>query len=358
MVIASVFYELDCSAIDSWYDCKHAITGIGIVQSLRVQVCGSTSRLSCWPPSGQQVLHLRNPLHAGDKACMWGDRPWLLNPGQTSLGVQTRGFNGPTKLRKFTDLRCSLAFENAFVPIVTLMTAFVYCKEVLTYCRNLISMFASNRLYVELRRFTLLRCGLRVYCWVLQLPSPPAAGPAGKGGAVYSKHNYRDNHRVNATRTVKRQLLFFFVNLIQPKIKKRIFWLNRVISRNGQYIDVYRRITEISQRTRMFTARKRSLGQGNIFRSVCQEFCPWGGAWSGGWAVPAPRGVVPGPGVPAPGGVPDPDPAPGGLGGLVWGGCLVETPRWLLLRAVRTLLECILVKANSCLKVHKAQLKS
>ena len=27
----------------------------------------------------------------------------------------------------------------------------------------------------------------------------------------------------------------------------------------------------------VFTARKRSLGQGNIFRSVCQEFCPQGG---------------------------------------------------------------------------------
>ena len=26
-----------------------------------------------------------------------------------------------------------------------------------------------------------------------------------------------------------------------------------------------------------FTARKRSLGQGNIFRSMCQEFCPRGG---------------------------------------------------------------------------------
>ena len=26
----------------------------------------------------------------------------------------------------------------------------------------------------------------------------------------------------------------------------------------------------------IFTARKRSLGQGNIFRSVCQEFCPQG----------------------------------------------------------------------------------
>ena len=27
----------------------------------------------------------------------------------------------------------------------------------------------------------------------------------------------------------------------------------------------------------IFTARKRSLGQGNIFRSVCQEICPQGG---------------------------------------------------------------------------------
>ena len=30
----------------------------------------------------------------------------------------------------------------------------------------------------------------------------------------------------------------------------------------------------------VITARKRSLGQGNIFRSVCQEFCPQGGSAS------------------------------------------------------------------------------
>ena len=29
----------------------------------------------------------------------------------------------------------------------------------------------------------------------------------------------------------------------------------------------------------MITARKRSLGQGNIFRSVCQEFCSQAGGW-------------------------------------------------------------------------------
>ena len=48
----------------------------------------------------------------------------------------------------------------------------------------------------------------------------------------------------------------------------------------------------------IFTARKRSLGQGNIFTSVCQEFCSqegvaWsqGGACSGGWLVPG-RGCL------------------------------------------------------------------
>ena len=30
----------------------------------------------------------------------------------------------------------------------------------------------------------------------------------------------------------------------------------------------------------VITARKRSLGQGNIFRSLCQEFCPGGGVLS------------------------------------------------------------------------------
>ena len=80
--------------------------------------------------------------------------------------------------------------------------------------------------------------------------------------------------------------------------------------------------------TSLVTARKRSFGQGNIFRSVFQEFCPQGGsrpggrAWSWGvwsWGVSGPGGLLP-------------------------GGCLVETPPGrLLLRAVRMLLECILV---------------
>ena len=65
----------------------------------------------------------------------------------------------------------------------------------------------------------------------------------------------------------------------------------------------------------IFTGRKRSLGQGNIFRSVCQEFCPQGGGGVGQCLL---RGE--------------------GNGG--------DPPGRLLLRAVHILLECILV--NLC----------
>ena len=90
------------------------------------------------------------------------------------------------------------------------------------------------------------------------------------------------------------------------------------------------------------TAHKQSLGQGNIFIGVCQEFCSqgaclvlggvqgpggaWsrGGAWSGGvclvWGVPGTGGVH------------------GPRRGAWW-----RPPGWLLLRVVCILLECILV---------------
>ena len=108
------------------------------------------------------------------------------------------------------------------------------------------------------------------------------------------------------------------------------------------------------------------LGQGNIFRSVCQEFCPQEGGCLGQGPGVRLRGLV--------GGCLGPDPGGGwgsGLGGVVSrprprgkvggvlaggvsrptpGGCIPACPeadpppsRWLLLRAVRILLEYILV---------------
>ena len=126
----------------------------------------------------------------------------------------------------------------------------------------------------------------------------------------------------------------------------------------------------------IITARKRSLGQGNIFTPVCHSvhrggkmpgprgvpggcllpggLLPGGrGACSGdGGEVPASRGwvcLLPGGlllgvassrGVPAPAGsAPGVVPAPGGLPAE-------DPPGWLLLRAVRILLECILVNLS------------
>ena len=42
--------------------------------------------------------------------------------------------------------------------------------------------------------------------------------------------------------------------------------------------DACRNITfpHLLLRTVIITARKRSLGQGNIFTGMCQSFCPWG----------------------------------------------------------------------------------
>ena len=68
----------------------------------------------------------------------------------------------------------------------------------------------------------------------------------------------------------------------------------------------------------LVTTRKRSLGQGNIFIGVCQEFCSRGVPAPGG-CVSAPGGV-PGPrGVSAPRGVPRPR-----RECLVPGGCLLR----------------------------------
>ena len=81
------------------------------------------------------------------------------------------------------------------------------------------------------------------------------------------------------------------------------------------------------------------LGQGNIFRSVCQEFCPQGGAWQGG--MRGRGGIHRGRAWCMHGGC---------MAGGMAGGCA-----WQILRdtvnerTVRILLECILV-TSKCLK--------
>ena len=54
----------------------------------------------------------------------------------------------------------------------------------------------------------------------------------------------------------------------------------------------------------IFTTRKRSLGQGNVFRSMCQEFCPWEGEYLGRYSpgrYTLPGRYPLGPGTPPPG---------------------------------------------------------
>ena len=99
----------------------------------------------------------------------------------------------------------------------------------------------------------------------------------------------------------------------------------------------------------IFTACKRSSGQGNMFTGVCLS--TGGGAWSGGGGCLLPGGSGPGD-VPAPGGAWSGDACSGGSGQR---GCLLpggsapggggvpgRDPQRLLLRTVRILLECIL----------------
>ena len=119
----------------------------------------------------------------------------------------------------------------------------------------------------------------------------------------------------------------------------------------------------------IFTARKRSLGQGNSFRSACQEFCPqWGGShgtpWQGGpsgketplarrppWqgdppSRPTPRGEIGGiRSRPTPKGEIDGEQIQAHTQGGNWGGSGPDPPKQLLLRVVHILLEYILVHA-------------
>ena len=102
-------------------------------------------------------------------------------------------------------------------------------------------------------------------------------------------------------------------------------------------------MNNVNSRLTVITARKPSLGQGNIFRRLCQLFCPtgggvcvvkWGMRGKGGWGVHG-KGACLAAGVHARGHA-----WHGGVHGK--GGAYVQE-RWPLKRAVRILLECILV---------------
>ena len=101
----------------------------------------------------------------------------------------------------------------------------------------------------------------------------------------------------------------------------------------------------------LVTTRKRSLGQGNMFTSVCLSTggvpAPGGclllgGAWS--WGVPGPGSAWSRERVPGPEGLVQE--GAWSWGTCSWGGAWWRPPR-LLLRAVRILLECILVNFDT-----------
>ena len=60
---------------------------------VRVQVGGSATMLATKRSVGVvPEVTLRNPLHAGDEACKWGDPSWLWKPEQILPEVQKQGY--------------------------------------------------------------------------------------------------------------------------------------------------------------------------------------------------------------------------------------------------------------------------
>ena len=94
--------------------------------------------------------------------------------------------------------------------------------------------------------------------------------------------------------------------------------------------------------TYMITARKRSLGQGNIFSSVCQQICPrYLSSWAG--TPPSSRQVHPQAGTPPQPGTPQEQCMLGDTGNK---------------RAVRILLECILVSGKVLVRPSTVRVSS
>ena len=104
----------------------------------------------------------------------------------------------------------------------------------------------------------------------------------------------------------------YLVNCSNPPIKNSLVFITNLSTKNSSPF------TTNPPMKIIFTARKRSLGQGNILSSMCQGFCPQG--------VPGPRGnrdawswgcLVPGGGCLVWGEMPGPG-----------GGCLVQGGAW------------------------------
>ena len=107
--------------------------------------------------------------------------------------------------------------------------------------------------------------------------------------------------------------------------------------------------------TKLLLPPSMKMGQSNIFRSVCQEFCSRGR----GVGIPACHAghmTSLGEGCPGPG----PGVSRHRPGGCVSQHALRQTPpsRRLLLRAVRILLACILVWHKFCQKLHENENKN
>ena len=58
-------------------------------------------------------VNLKNPLLAGDKACKWGDPPWLWNPEQMSPKVQNRVSVAPKKGLMFEVPQTCVMFSSS-----------------------------------------------------------------------------------------------------------------------------------------------------------------------------------------------------------------------------------------------------
>ena len=88
-------------------------------------------------------------------------------------------------------------------------------------------------------------------------------------------------HTQRASNSVVNCLWRGILSFSRTKVQIAVFFLILV----GQYHFV--KVNNHKNRAEnIITARKRSLGQGNIFSSVCQEFCSWGGVYLSG--IPSP----------------------------------------------------------------------